>query len=158
MDIKKALFINKTKYAKFYLNNNDNWLDIIADYLKKGYKVIELNIGSLDDNIFLDIAKKVRQLTSIYEALLIIANRADIAKLVKADGIIIDNASMGFNDVKKIVDSETLIGFNTVNCDFSFDFYLTDNDNDNAVSIPCYHKIEAKNGIITYNLGEYDYN
>ena len=129
MDLKKALFLNKTNYLEVNLGDNKtNWLDIIARYLDDDFKIVQINQGVFLDIEFLNLAKKIRQLVSIYSALLIIKSRADICYLSAADGIILDNSSIKIDDSKKIIKNETLIGLNCNNFESGYDFYTSENE------------------------------
>lgn len=58
-------------------------------------------------------AKVLRQLTSAYHALLIIDDYVDLALAVHADGIIIGQDDLVPNTVRRIVESDMLIGWST---------------------------------------------
>ena len=110
----KQLFI---KNASNYLLTNDkdidenDFIDKIAKYLNSGVKIIEY-IPSKSDRYSLKIAKKLRQLTSMFGALLLIKGRCDILKIAKADGIAFDEADFDIDDILKIVDNDCYFSLN----------------------------------------------
>lgn len=93
-------FINETAF----LNN-------IAEVLNSGVDVLELKFQNLSSKEILSIVKKARELCSYFDALLVIFDRIDIAKLAEADGIVLNSNTISPNEAKKLVEDAMLIGF-----------------------------------------------
>ena len=114
MDIKEVLLKNKNESIIFDENSNlnqENLLDTVAHYLNCGIKIIQYFDKSKSDKINLETAVKLRQLCSMFDALLIINHRADIAQLSKADGICLDDNDLSEIQVLEIIDDNKFIAF-----------------------------------------------
>lgn len=111
-DIKKAIFLNRDKYVEivFKKDFNGDLLDFCANFLKKGFKIIQTTNIDIEDKLYLELLEKLRQLCSIYEALLIVKSRCDIAILASADGILLDDCDIAINYAKKLLNDNCLIG------------------------------------------------
>ena len=59
----------------------------------------------------MSIVKKARELCSYFDALLVIFDRIDIAKLAEADGVVLNNDTISPIDAKKLVEDGMLIGY-----------------------------------------------
>ena len=152
MDIKKALFIKKNKYMEVDCRSKDtDLLDKIAKYLEQGFNIVQINSTDIADSAFLKLAKNLRQLTSIYEAVLIIKNRADITELACADGIMLDNDSVGITECKKLLNNALLFGSNSASNTDGFDFCITDRPTKKA-KIPTFYKIKKEDNITIYRI------
>ncbi len=90
--------------------NTDNGLNKVASILNSGADIILLNNNFDNDKTFLDTAIKVKQLCAMFDALLIIQNRADITFLSEADGLYLDKNSLSIHQAKEIVGEKTIIG------------------------------------------------
>jgi thiamine-phosphate pyrophosphorylase len=75
----------------------------VEDALKAGVKAIQLREKDLSTRELLDLAYRMRELTTSYNAKLFINDRADIAMCVNADGVHLGQNSMPVNAVKKAV-------------------------------------------------------
>ncbi|MBR2068835.1 MAG: thiamine phosphate synthase [Candidatus Gastranaerophilales bacterium] len=111
LDIKNTILKNKkTCYIFDVTNITDDMLDKIAFALNNGANIIQLNPKNITSIEFLNFSIKVRQLTSLFNALLIIQDRVDIAIMTESDGVFLDKNSADISYVKKIFDSSKLIG------------------------------------------------
>lgn len=110
LNIKQQLLKNIDSYYVFNTYEcSQRALDTIASYLKKENVIIHLKNLCTKTNVFLDFAQKVRQLSSIYNSLLIIEDRADIANIVEADGIYINSDCINYNNAIKLMTNDKLI-------------------------------------------------
>lgn len=100
-DIKKIILKNKKEYFFFDKNN----IDIAGNALAKGVKIIIFK-PIFNDKTNIEIAQKLRQLCSIYESLLIIHKRVDIAEITDADGIYLNKNDLTIEQAKKILHSD----------------------------------------------------
>jgi len=80
----------------------ENFLKTLESILKKGVKMVQLREKDLKDAELYELAKKVRELTRKYGALLLINERFDIAMAVGADGVHLPERSFPPSVVKKI--------------------------------------------------------
>ncbi len=75
----------------------------IEEALRTGIKAIQLREKDLSTRELLDIAYKMRELTSKYNAMLFVNDRVDIALAVNADGVHLTQSSMPTYAVRKIL-------------------------------------------------------
>ncbi|MBE7708797.1 MAG: hypothetical protein E7Z88_08855 [Cyanobacteria bacterium SIG27] len=111
MDIKVALLKNiKTAVmVDCTIFSQDIILNSAANALKNGAKIIQFYSKNATDKQNLETALKLRQLCSIFNALLIINSRVDIAQIVQADGVCLFEDDISFVNAKKILDENKII-------------------------------------------------
>ncbi len=112
--LNKYLLLNKKNYQLINLDNSvqeNEILDNIGNLLNEGADIIELRANGVSASKFLSTAAKVRELTGIFGALLIIYDRIDIAKLINADGIMLNKTAMPIKEAYKLTEGSMLIGF-----------------------------------------------
>lgn len=103
MDIKKVILKDKNTALMINDPDEDAILNRAANALNKGVKVILFYNKTLSDKQNIKIARKLRQLCSLFGALFIILSRSDIANLVDSDGICLFEYDLDFSDIRKIV-------------------------------------------------------
>ncbi len=94
-------------------NDTDAFFNAIEKALKAGVRLLQLREKDLPTRPLLDIAYRLRTLTSQYNARLLINDRLDIALCVKADGVHLAQTSMPPSGAKKLITKEMLIGVST---------------------------------------------
>ena len=125
-DIKNKILNSRHVCSKFIINTVSNdVIDYIASKLNKGANFIQIRQGNITSKAFFEIALKLRQLTSMFGGILIIEDRLDIAKLVKSDGIFIDNDSIEYKFLSSLIDENMIIGSYPTDFDNS-DYVLSD--------------------------------
>ena len=67
--------------------SDDEFLDRVALALKNGVDIIQLREKSRPAKEIIELGYKIRELASNFNALFIVNDRIDIAKIVKADGV-----------------------------------------------------------------------
>jgi len=87
----------------------------VEQALKGGVRAVQLREKELGVRELLDIAYKMRELTSKYNARLFINDRVDIALSVNADGVHLGRQSIPVNAVRRIAKDKLLIGVSTHN-------------------------------------------
>ena len=109
----KYLLDKRETYKKINLENliSVDILDYTANLLQNGADIIELYAPNTNTKKILEIGKKLRELTGVFSALFIIHDRIDIAKLLEADGIILDETSMSIAQAEKLIEGTMLIGY-----------------------------------------------
>lgn len=110
-----------------------DFLNLAADILSSGADIIELRLLKQPTNVLLSVARKLRELSSYFNALLIIYDRIDIAKIVNADGIMLDGLSFTHNDANKLIENSMMIGYDATNSNLlnnisKCDFILANDD------------------------------
>ena len=106
----------------------DLLLNYVANILNNGVKIIQFYSKNLSDFKNIEIAHKLRQLCSIFNALLIINSRIDIAQLVKADGICLFDGDITSKQVKSLTHDDLIIAMHIDNFKSSFDEIKNDID------------------------------
>ena len=124
----KNEILKKIKSCRIYKINscNSNVLDKIAANLKYNKNIIQLEQGNISSNNFLSLCKSLRQLTSIYDSLLIIKDRIDIACIIDADGIFLTKDTVDYNSALKIANKNKIIGSDITYAQYS-DYIVSDN-------------------------------
>lgn len=107
---KKKLYLI-TDSTKFL--SKELFLDAIASALQGGVDVVELDEKDIPDNVLVDIAKKIRILCDEFGATFIINQRCDIAKIVEADGVHLDESCISPTDAREILGENAVIGVTT---------------------------------------------
>jgi thiamine-phosphate pyrophosphorylase len=93
--------------------SDDDFLDAVASALDGGVKLIQLREKSHDAKRIIKLAKKVRELTSIYDAIFIMNDRIDIAQIVDADGVHLGQDDVDIKDARSILGDKMIIGIST---------------------------------------------
>lgn len=97
-----ANFTDKTDTAAF--------LDNLANELNNGADLIIFKT-SAPSGISLEAAKKAKFLAGEFEATFLVYDRADIAFLTEADGIILDESGISETEARKILGENAIIIF-----------------------------------------------
>lgn len=98
-------------------NNESILIDYIAQAITSGFKLIHLGSGNSTDSDFLKIAKKIKQICDEFDTTLIIKSRADIAYLISADGVILEQDDIDIGSAREILGEERIIGIYISNYD-----------------------------------------
>lgn len=116
--LKEQFNLLKLEKRRLYLiTNSDKFLskelfiDAIASALQGGVDVVQLNETDIPDNVYVDIGRKVRILCDEFGATFIINNRCDIAQVVEADGVHLDESSISIDDARCILGQNAIIGY-----------------------------------------------
>lgn len=116
MDIKNFRLQNRKNIKKISASIEKNCNEILNDIalnLEEGVDIICLSNKDFTSKSFLELAFRTRELCSLYEALLFIEEKIDIAFLCCADGIVLSKNSIDINQAKKILDENFMFGFYT---------------------------------------------
>jgi thiamine-phosphate pyrophosphorylase len=100
-----------TDGSKF--KNNDQFLDAVASALKGGVQIVQLREKTATAKEFIELGKKVRELCYMFDALFIVNDRVDIAKIVKADGVHLGQDDIDIADARKILGDMAIMGIST---------------------------------------------
>ena len=145
MDIKitnvKKLLLKDINFAlRISIENYQNeqvLLDKVAKELNNGTKLIHLSPPK-NNNVknFISVAKKIRQLCSMFSTLLIVESRSDLAKIIDSDGIYLTQNDAQLADIQKIIDHEKIF---CTSCEAfkdsldDFDYVVVQNNQTNAL-------------------------
>lgn len=92
-------------------STEEELLNFAATNLKAQRDIIELFAPQWSGNILFNTAKKLRELTAVFDALFLIYDRIDIVKLTNADGVTLDNKTINIQEAQKLCENSFLIGF-----------------------------------------------
>ncbi len=84
-----------------------------AEAIAGGAQMIQLREKGCDDRDFLDQARQLRELCKKAGALFIVNDRADIARLVDADGVHVGQDDLPVHEARRVVGGNALIGVST---------------------------------------------
>ena len=87
--------------------------DLATAYLNGGARFLQLRAKSLSGSQFLDLASDIRDLAHAAGAIVIINDRADIARLSGADGVHVGQQDLSPLAVRTIVGTESMLGLST---------------------------------------------
>lgn len=94
-----------------------DWIDVCRRVLAGGAEVLQLREKDLPDAELLIRARAVREMTRAHDALLIINDRPDIARLTGADGVHVGANDLSVAAARRIVGPTMLIGKSTHSVD-----------------------------------------
>lgn len=97
------------------LMSTDTIEEAVEQAIKGGTTIVQLREKDCSSREFLDIAFKVKKITSKYDVPLIINDRVDIALACDADGVHIGQSDLPLEKVKAIIDSDKIIGVSASN-------------------------------------------
>lgn len=83
-------------------------VDILKSALDGGVRMVQLREKDLSGRELFNLAKELRELTSIYNAKLLINDRVDIALAVDADGVHLGQQGMSVQDARKAFSSSLI--------------------------------------------------
>lgn len=115
-NIKNALLRNRNIYlitSQQGFEDDNDFIDRIAQILNAGVKLIQYREKNKSAKEIINTGKKLRQLCSMYDALLIINDRVDIAKIVDADGVHLGQDDIDIISARKILGEDKIIGIST---------------------------------------------
>ena len=161
MNINKIRLQNKTKYYIVNLENydkEDECLDEVARILHQGADIVQIKEHYKNANKTVKIGKRIRELCSIYNALLIINDRIDIALIIEADGIHLEEKSIDIKTAREYFENG-IIGITCSNIEQitnaeknNADYLILNKDvlNIKNIKIPFFTENEGKNRQIHY--------
>ena len=107
---KKKLYLI-TSSEKFI--SKDDFLDAIASALQGGVDIIQLREKCIPDNVVVEMGHKIRTLCDEFGATFIVNDRADIAKIVQADGVHLGSEDISVSDARDVLGENAIIGKTT---------------------------------------------
>ena len=90
-------------------------LETLKEVIQGGADAVQLREKSLPDNDLIPIAEKFKEITSQAKTLFILNDRADIAKMVDADGLHIGQSDIAVPTAREIIGNNKILGVSTRN-------------------------------------------
>lgn len=112
IDFKLYLITDKKLFTNDY-----SLFTAVEDALKAGVKAVQLREKDLPIRELLDMAYRMREITSRYNAKLFVNDRVDVALCVNADGVHLGQSGIPVHAVRKITAEKLLIGASTHNAE-----------------------------------------
>ena len=119
-ELNKKLKQKKLQDKKLYLvtdrakfTNQDEFLDKIASALKGEVQIIQLREKTANAKEFIGLARKVKELCHLYDALFIVNDRVDIAHIVGADGVHLGQDDIDIESARHMLGKDAIIGLST---------------------------------------------
>jgi len=92
-----------------------SFMDTLDSLLDNGLDMVQLRIKNIPDNKLLDYAFELKTLIAQNGKTLVINDRADIAKIIDADGIHLGQDDLPIKEAKSIIGRNKIIGISTHN-------------------------------------------
>lgn len=142
--LKEQFNILKLEKKRIYLITNSDkfeskeiFIDAVASALQGGVDVVELCEKLLPDNVLVEIGQKIRILCDEFGATFIVNGRADIAKIVEADGVRLEYDSVSITAARFILGQNSIVGKTVQNAQDAvdafnrgYDYLIIDADNE----------------------------
>lgn len=90
-----------------------DWFETAEAALRGGAGCLQLREKEIADRELLSRARRLRELTRKHDALLIINDRPDIARLAAADGVHVGQDDLAVREARRIAGAERLVGMST---------------------------------------------
>lgn len=88
-------------------------LGVAAACLRGGARLLQLRVKEAGSAAFLDLARRMRELTARQGARLIVNDRTDLALLAGADGVHVGQDDLPVAQVRKLAGAEFIVGLST---------------------------------------------
>jgi thiamine-phosphate pyrophosphorylase len=88
-------------------------LDLAAAYVEGGARFLQIRAKSLSGAAFLDLSTRICEMAHGARAIVIVNDRADVARLSGADGIHVGQEDLRPEAVRRIVGAEAIVGLST---------------------------------------------
>jgi len=116
MNIKKYLLDKRNLYLVTNsdgFSSDDEFLDRVALALKSGVDIIQLREKKRSAKEIINLGYKIRELASAFNALFIVNDRIDIAKILHADGVHLGQDDISLHTAREILGDKFIIGIST---------------------------------------------
>ena len=91
-------------------------VSVVRSLLDAGVRIVQIREKTMPDRPFLDLLRRVRELTWEHDALLLVDDRVDAALIAQADGVHLGQDDLPLPDARRIAPA-LLIGVSTHNAD-----------------------------------------
>lgn len=113
-NIKQILLkdIISCNFVKYNPNENENdFLDNVAKLINSNVKMLQFSGNNIISNKFIELARKIQQICSIYNVIFLIQNRCDIAKIVNSDGVVLNYKDINLKYARELIGEDKLFGY-----------------------------------------------
>ena len=97
------------------IQDDNIFLNSVASALNSGIQIIKLQTKNSSPKQIVEIGKKLRELISLFDALLLISGRIDIAYALDADGVYLKEDDLCIHTAKDILGDNKIIGVSASN-------------------------------------------
>src|SRR6266849_3955844 len=87
--------------------------DLVAAYLDGGARFLQIRAKSLSGAAFLDLASRIREIAHAAGAIVVVNDRADIARLSGADGVHLGQDDLTALAARAVVGPGAVVGLST---------------------------------------------
>ena len=115
-NIKNVLLKDKNIYlitSSDNFSSQNEFLDKVAQILNAGVKIIKYREKNKSASEIIKTGQALRQLCSMYNALFIVNDRVDIAKILDSDGVHLGQDDIPIKEARKILGEDKIIGIST---------------------------------------------
>jgi len=119
-ELSKKLKLKRLEDKKLYLvtdrnkfSSVDEFLDAVAASLKGGVQIVQLREKTANAKEFIELARKVKELCALYDALFIINDRVDVAHIVGVDGVHLGQDDIDIDSARHILGKDAIVGIST---------------------------------------------
>jgi thiamine-phosphate pyrophosphorylase len=119
-ELSKKIKAKRLQDKKLYLVTDrskfetvDSFLNAVAAALKGGVQIVQLREKNSTAKEFIQIARKVKELCALYDAIFIINDRVDIAHIVGADGIHLGQDDIDIKSARHLLGKDIIVGIST---------------------------------------------
>lgn len=93
-----------------YLKENESFFEVVEQSILGGVDIIQLREKELEENKFIDLSFKLKEITDKYNVPLIINDNVNVCKIVDASGVHIGNCDMPLKEAREILGKDKIIG------------------------------------------------
>lgn len=109
-DIKNILMSKKNIIASFPVQNTPSELNNAAKIFNLGIDIFIFDASFLTSKSALELGYKLQQLCSLFDILFFVKDRVDLARLLNAQGIYLDDNSYDVRYAKQLLSFDTVYG------------------------------------------------
>lgn len=116
--LKQLILKNKNLYLTISsdkVENDNDFLNAVASALNNGVQIIQLKDKHSSPKRIVELGRKLRELTSLFDALFFINGRADIAYALDTDGIHLEEDDLCIHTVRTILGNNKIAGISAKN-------------------------------------------
>lgn len=116
--LKQLILKNKNLYLTISsdkVENDNDFLNAVASALNNGVQIIQLKDKHSSPKRIVELGRKLRELTSLFDALFFINGRADIAYALDTDGIHLEEDDLCIHTVRTILGNNKISGISAKN-------------------------------------------
>lgn len=110
MKIKREVLKLYAVTDRRWLKENETLCDVVEELLQAGVSCVQLREKEADDKFFLQEAKELNEVCSLYGIPLIINDRPDIAKKAGAAGVHVGQSDMAVEAARELLGEGFIIG------------------------------------------------